>query len=713
MGLEKATPFNYARGTLDNSAVALSVLPKNYPQFLPTFFLDTQRGGYETRRVSGNLVGAIYGPETLNILGDYVNHASIFAAGVLGAAGQIMIKRLPYVGAGDGIARTTIWVTLAVGSVAGFAFERDANGTVLLDANGDPTFTVNAIDVKNITVSTKTSTGAQSAAPVATAGGFIINGVSYDTISYPIAMFEAIGHGSDYNNSGLALTALTGEDLVGSMYENNELAYAISLFYNSGNAQIIKNNTGSLYTRFSLSKESVNPATLQANSLDDVFPAQYGFKPDPTGKETLYDFAKPVVYNENIATVRGIITTAELEGSTVIPTPWSDFIAPDLASVPALVPELEKLSNLLTNKYSNGKRYEFVRVGDNVSHSAILNDTVGMQISPSLENPIYLDGGLDNNYVKNGDTAGFEAAVLNEVNKYADPDSLEVDLAINPSSCFIDSGYTLDTKLKLGRFLAYRKDVMLLTSTYEVDGINNDSEGKQLLSDAIGAATIMKGTYKLNPESSLFGTETSRAIIVLGSGKTKNTPYRKRLPLLYDLVLKLARFAGAGNAVWNSVYKFSRQPGNFVNEMVDIDPAHIGNSIKNTLWDSGLIWVQNEDRDTYFYPSTQTIYTNDTSVLNILLVNVALCYLVKQEEAIWREFTGSDDLSNVDLKILAEESLNKRIKDKFAGMYQIIPEVFFTQADNDRGYSYKLIAHLYANNMKTVQESYNIVHRLS
>jgi len=714
MGLEKATPFNYARGTLDDSAVALDVLPKKYPQFLPVFILDTQRGGYGTRRLSGNLVSALYGEDTLNPLKKYANHASVFAAGVLGAAGQIMLSRVPFTGAvGDGRANITIWVNITTNSETVGEYVRDANGTVTKDASGalklDP---VKKSNVRYITVSSKSvpaTVGKQDPAPVVIAAGLDGNGNSYETTSYPIYTFKAIGHGTDYNNTGIALTALTGDNLVDGMFSNKELAYALSLYYNSGNAQVIKNNTGGQYTVFGTADNSVNPSTLQANGITDIFPGAYGTKPDPTGKEIVYDFETAIVHQENVDTILKTIATHEATEAAGKNFTWTDFSPVDASAVTDLVDESFRLANMLTNKYSGGKRYEYVRNSSDISHTAALIAVAGNEISPSLENPVYLEGGEDNDMTP----AEYETAVLDQISKYADSDAKETDLAINPASAFIDSGFSLSTKLSLGKFLSYRRDVMLLTSTYEVDGVNNTSDGKQLLSDALGSATLMENTYKLNPESTLFGTETSRAIIVLGSGKTKNTQFKKRVPLLYDLVIKLTRFAGAGNGSWNNVYKFSRQPGNIVSELVDIDPDHIGNSIKNTLWDSGLIWVQNEDRDTYFYPATQTIFTDDTSVLNILLVNVALCYLVKQEEAIWREFTGADDLSNTDLKILGEASLNRRIADKFAGMYRIEPEIFFTKADTNRGYSYKLVAHLYANNMKTVQESYNIVHRLS
>ena len=714
MGLEKATPFNYARGTLDNSAVALSVLPKTYPQFLPVFFLDTQRGGYGTRRLSGNLVDALYGADTLNPLAKYANHASVFAAGVLGAAGQIMLKRLPFLGAtGDGRATMTIWVNITTAAVVAEKYTRDASGTVAKDVNGNLLYTLGSpANVKYITVSANAvpaGAATQDPTPISTVGGFDDNGTLLATTSYPIFTFKAIGHGTDYNNTGIALTAMTGANLVGSAYANKELAYALSLYYNNGNAQVIKNDTASPYTIFGTAANSVNSATLQPNGISDIFPGDYGVKPDPTGTEVVYDFENTIVHQANVDTVLGLITTHEATEATGTVAPWSDFVPANATAAADMIANSFRLANMLTNKYTSDKLYEYVRNSDTVVQTAALTNVVGNEIAPSLENPVYLSGGQDNVMTE----AAYETAVLAEVANYSNPDAAETDLAINPTSAFIDSGFTLTTKLALGSFLSYRKDVMLLTSTYEVNGVNNDIHGKQLLSDAIGAATLMKSTYKLNPESVLFGTETSRAIIVLGSGKTKNVVFKKRLPLLYDLVIKLTRFAGAGNGKWNGVYKFSRQPGNFVTELIDIDPAHIGNTIKNTLWSSGLIWAQNEDRDTYFYPATQTIFTNDTSVLNILLVNVALCYLVKQEEAVWREFTGANDLTNIDLKLLGEASMNRRISEKFAGMYRIEPEIFFTQADLGRGYSYKLVAHFYANNMKTVQESYNIVNRLA
>ena len=111
-------------------------------------------------------------------------------------------------------------------------------------------------------------------------------------------------------------------------------------------------------------------------------------------------------------------------------------------------------------------------------------------------------------------------------------------------------------------------------------------------------------------------------------------------------------------------------------------------------------------------PALKTVYTNDTSVLTSVLTVYAICNLERIADQAWIQFRGRDDLTRLQLKEQIEGFVYKSIENKFDNRYQVVPEVFFTDADISRGYSWQLRNNIYANNMMTVQTSHVRAHRM-
>lgn len=537
--------------------------------------------------------------------------------------------------------------------------------------------------------------------------GFTVDGTTLATTSYPLVTFQSIGHGLDYNNFGIALAPMTGDDTDKYMKEDKkQLNHGIVLYYKqNGRTTIIKNNVADRVTEFTFEPFSSHPKTNVANSLSDIFPTSYSFKTDPNSSEAIVNFEAPVIYQSNYDRLAQFVMEKEIIAGNDESLPYVDYTEPDITKAKATAEDEKYLANIFTLTTSAGAAYEAIRPANNVIVDTALAKEIGDAITASQNTPVFLQGGKDGD-VK--DNALMEEAVLYYISEYGDGDNPVTDVAKNNVSIFYDSGFTIDTKLKLAKFISVRRDTVLVASTYEW----NEKNKKQPISEALSFGALLKSTYKLYPESTVFGTQTSRAAIIMGDGIKADKTYRYRLPMTYDFMVKAQKFMGASNSKWKPVYKFSRQPNNIVKELIDINPYHIPDSIKDRLWDAGLIWTQNEDRETYFYPSSQTVYDNDTSVLNIFSVNMALTYIVKMNDAAWRAFSGTDDLTNIELKIKVEKFMNDRLHGHFAGMFEVVPEVYFTDADANRGYSWHLAVKLYANNMKTVQESYEVALRM-
>ena len=136
--------------------------------------------------------------------------------------------------------------------------------------------------------------------------------------------------------------------------------------------------------------------------------------------------------------------------------------------------------------------------------------------------------------------------------------------------------------------------------------------------------------------------------------------------------------------------------------MKEIVPEFIPTTIRPVLWNSNVIYPQRYDRENYFFPALQTVYANDTSVLNNYFTILALCDVTKVGFDVWKEFTGTISLTESEFKAAVEEYATKLLSGKYAEVIQVVPECIITDADRQRGYSYQLVFKLYANNMRTV-----------
>jgi hypothetical protein len=92
---------------------------------------------------------------------------------------------------------------------------------------------------------------------------------------------------------------------------------------------------------------------------------------------------------------------------------------------------------------------------------------------------------------------------------------------------------------------------------------------------------------------------------------------------------------------------------------------------------------------------------------------MAICYLNKVAHAAWRKFSGSISLSNAQLEEQVNRFVSESVKDAFDGLFVIKPDAKVTELDALKGYSWTLPIKIYANNMKTVMETYVEAYRMS
>lgn len=229
--------------------------------------------------------------------------------------------------------------------------------------------------------------------------------------------------------------------------------------------------------------------------------------------------------------------------------------------------------------------------------------------------------------------------------------------------------------------------------------------------DEMSAITVLDASISLYPESTLFATPACRAVIVPQHGTMVGSDYRGRLPLSIDVATKIAMYTGSRTGVWNSERAFDATPNNHVTKFRDINDTYMSDSMYDRYWSVGVIWAQNVNRTTAFYPAFSTVYADDTSVLRGLPFIMAICQTWKYAHRSWVINTGNQKLTKEQIVSRSNDSIANDIAGKFDQRFAINVDTYFTPADTQRGYSWSCDITIGGDVMPTVGQYSIIVER--
>lgn len=330
----------------------------------------------------------------------------------------------------------------------------------------------------------------------------------------------------------------------------------------------------------------------------------------------------------------------------------------------------------------------------------------------------------------------FELAVAEQCENYgdmivkrnpmgdADPSDVPLDFmdtAKWPQSVIWDTGFGLGVEIPGSSPLAMknvkasllvpmgrRKDIWVALSTQEIGPgriLNTPSEESSV-------AITLQNAARMYPESEYYGTKTCRAIVLGHAGELLSSTWRGLAPMTIDLAAKVASYMGASNGAWIPGKNFDISPKNQVTmfKTNTVNATFKTADVRNEDWANGLIWVQNYDRRSLFYPGIQTVYDDDTSVLNSLFNIIAVVELEKVCDRTWRDLTGIQTLTVAQFIERSDRLIASKVANRFDDKFIIVPETYLTEGDEQRGYSWSCKVNLYAANMRTVG-TYTIVSR--
>lgn len=652
-----AVPKFILEGIQDLSGRTVPREREQYPIHLPQFFSFAEKGPKTTQLVSGSDGNDIYGYKTFDASSEYATHVTSYCNVVSAQGNSFMFKRLV---PDDAVKSTLVlWLTLTPTT---FPISRTTpttdDGPVV---DPDP-------DIAGFTVKWE----------IREASSQIPGGETKNDNEYPILEFHASSEGLYGDNLAFSLSVPTTDSLTPPDLEliakDQVMVLRIMMLSRQdalSSPTVIQTLNGTQSVDFVLKPGVVDKYNVEKYIDRAVVPSYEDL--DTPGFPPVYAPMDVVhLYRDNHLEVIQKVYDAELAISGIL-TSYGDY---DITTL-----DKEEM-NYFTGVTVDNKPFRTLDME---------SDRNGVVLSELANH--YLEGGGDGD-ISNENLNKLLSAVMEH--GWDDPDDPLSDMALNPFSCIWDSGFEMDTKKMLCEALGRRKDVAVILSAHvDGDDVLNWEEEESVVN-------VLRGYAANYPESVIHGTPVCRALAVAGSGFMVDGSRTERLPLSIDLADKIAAFMGAGSGVMADGRGFDIFPNNQVTILRDVSNSYKTDRQRQRDWDAGMVWAQSFNRRSVFYPAVQTVYLDDTSILNSAINMFIAAELEKVCAEVWKNLTGNAKLTSEQFIERSNDLITNLTSNRFDGRVIIVPETFYTAADTARGYSWSCRINMYGNNMKTV-----------
>lgn len=715
--INKATPRVILLGIQDESARRLPAETEQLPQHLPITFLLTEKSE-QISIVSGSLLEEIYGDKTLDPRSNFYTHQSKMAEVFNGAGNMMMVQPIKLPGAKAASLRLSVELVPAT-ITASDGSTRNVTRVI---------WHASEVPVDDFALGKINPTYRQGDVAAGLSGerlgALTQNGTAYYVPSalIPILDFQTDYRGSAGNNYGIQITTPFDTD----NYPTNEVVSDIAKsfiyrfsFMQKGAAStpgVILNRYSEQSTDFVFKKGITDPQTGLKYSFEEVAVKNYEQLADPTVAPQTAPFKNIHVYEDNIQNVLMnlandyVVQGVDATGATY------QFTIPGVQGA-VEDPDSVHLINFLTGMDYHGTAYPTMDLVSSVKFGGI---RFGRNIT------IYATGGADGFPMLMGVVDKLELArQFDEAvrdwcsNTYVETNPI-FDSARYPFSTLWDSGFSLDTKLAMLKPMGRHKRINVYLGTHRIYDYNADKtkfiKARTLTAaEEVTMATQLSTAASLYPESEIFGTQACRCIIPTRSGIPISGSYQERLPFTFSLATLVAAYMGSADGIWRNEYAFDENPRN-IDTFFDPETVNVtyqSPQVYNESWKAGAIWVQFFDRQSLFFPAFQTVYPDDTSVLNNLFTVMACSYLERVCEIVYRKLVGNGKFNTQKFAEESDKEITELTKGRFDDRFVIIPQTTFSANDILRGYSWETVINIYSNNMKTVNTTKIIARRMS
>jgi hypothetical protein len=640
------------------------------PIFLPYMPLLTAWGPEDNAHlVSGNGFSTIYGADSFAPGSPLRTHQSVLTEKVMGVGGMALVRRLLAPGAAR--ANTRVWIDIVADKVK--QYERNIDGSFkrtngALVTTGTPVdghrsrFVITQIDLEDDGVGKGE----------AIVGGLVAADGTESTM-YPLFDIDARFFGERGSNTGFRLVAPTlksgiaaNVDLIDEKGAYLYRFYAMSRVDATTGGSVLSTMDGEQYVEFSLKKGFVDKKTNIDYSVDKRILPGYESK-DPKNFNGYGPLKTFHVYQANVATVLAAIYEEEKGFGTI-----TSEITP------------EQTINLLGGQTPEGIPY--------YSYEILGPQDGGVMFGESATH--WLKGGSDG--VIEADP--YDKLVADELSIFGEGLVPYADKASYPMSAMVDTGFTVSTKMLMGNVMRVRPDAWVVASTQDVlESLNTPAEDS-----SIGA--VLRNSLQLIPESEFYGTGACRAVVMKHAGTYLASDYDGILPFTIDWAVKLAVYMGGADGKMKEGYATDSEDFRVVDTFIEHN-AKFRNAVpRNKDWQNGITSAEPYDhRQSVFFPGIQTIYHDNTSVLNSFYPMAICCHLNRIGELAWRMFTGDSRLTSLQYADRVDRFIEAQTKDCYDQRADITPRSYYTPADTRRGYSWHTDIEGLFDGMKTVE----------
>ena len=676
-------PFANITGFKDESGRPPVYESPSVPTHYPHIYLYAERGGPLPTPCVGDSFRANYGTQTLDPKSPFYTHQSELAGTVMNRGNQILVERI--IPEDASTARLLFSVDYVADQIQ--QYERNSDGTFKRDpATGAriPTTGQNAKRDGVRLMWRLNQFGDAAFGEVEQSVGSLVNSESEQSTLVPIFELELPDQGAYGNNVGLRIDAPTAlsaapanESLIKTLKAYLYRFQVIQRVNSNASAQLYSTLGGEATLDLSFVPNLSNPSTTAAVSLEDVFLDSYQSLDKPGQANIPGPFGRLKIYADNLQAVLEAIGENEAAFGTV-----TDSLTFDPADA--------HLINPFTGVSVEGTPYYTVAVMGAIDGGLTFGATSNHWATGGADGTMSIDD--------------FDLAVRSKLIGYGVEYPNILDPLHYEQSAYYDTGFKLETKMEYINLLGKRDDIWIALSTQDVTQPLNSA------ADESAMAVALRTALRLHPESEIHGTGVCRGLVIGHAGKLLNSKFKGVTAATIEFADKCANYMGAGSGIWKTGLGFDVPPNNQITMFTGLNVTFKNATIRNQDWNNGLVWFQRYDKDSYFCPAWQTVYDDDTSVLNGAITMMAAVELTKVSRRVWRDLTGRSDLTNEQLIERSNRMIADKTSNRFDERFVVVPDTFFTDADIQRGYSWSTKINLYSNTMKSVG-TYTVVAR--
>jgi hypothetical protein len=516
--------------------------------------------------------------------------------------------------------------------------------------------------------------------------GSLTNSVATQSTLYPILEFQATFIGSQGNNLGFTLLVPTGADAsnplnVAEAERVGAWIYRMQFLQRTSSTttgSVITTQQGAQYQDFTFLPGAYDDVTDENLDFQYQLANAFSATSTQTGGAPVYGpFQNAYIYQNYLTQILAEIGTTEAPNGTLVSNTFEGASDPNLYLV-----------NPFTAVSLNNVPYYTLQLQGPSAGGAIFTSNSTFYGSGASDGTLSL--------------SNYDTAVQDWFNDF---DAL--DMAKYPFSVLWDSGFSLNTKYAMISLLGQRPDIWLMLATQQAGQPQNTADQDLSTAQALAA---MLGNY---PESTVYGTAVCRGAVIGGSGYLLSSTYTQLVPLSLQLAQTFAAYMGAGNGIWNASVPPDENPQNIITLFRNTNATFMTASARNSAWSAGLVWVEDYDINSQYFPALASVYNNDTSVLKALMNVIIAVDLIKIAHQVRRQLSGISSLTDAQFIARSNQQILNLTKGRYAGRVQISPNTYFSTQDQANGYSWSCAITMYANNMLTVGSATVIAQRMS